>query len=72
MDDPHFDEEQVVEERTVRRPRRPGRRTVTTTRRGGGRAGFGGLGGPGFNPAVAVVAALLVAFILVLFFGYLL
>jgi hypothetical protein len=67
MDDPHFTEEQVVEERTVRRARSDGRRVVTRRTAGG----TGGIG-PGFNPAVAVVAALLVAFILVLIFGYLL
>ncbi len=62
MTEPHFHEDQVVER--VVEPARPVR-----TRRVVRRTGPFALGG---NPAAAVLAALLVALILVLVFGYLL
>ena len=64
MTDPHFHEEQIVERVRPTRTRR-----VVAERRelGDARAGIGGL-----NPLALVLAAGLVAFILVLVFGYLL
>ncbi len=68
MSDPMFPEERVVrEERVVERGPAParGRRTIIERRSGG--PGFGGM-----NPIGAVIAGVLVIFILVLIFGYLL
>lgn len=65
MSDPDFREERVVrEERLVERP--VSRRRVTIERRG--------LDGPGFgmNPVGAILAGVLLIFILVLIFGFLL
>ncbi len=61
MSEPHFHEEQVVE-RVVERAR-PVRTRRVVQRSGPGVAGV--------NPAAAILAALLVALILVLVFGYL-
>lgn len=67
MSDPMFPEDRVVrEERVVERGPAParGRRTIIERR---------GADGPGFgmNPIGAVIAAVLVIFILVLIFGFL-
>ncbi len=65
MSYPEFPEERVVrEERVV--SGEPRRRRVVIERRGGDGLGFG------MNPIGAIIAAVLVVFILVLIFGYLL
>ena len=65
MNDPGFPEDRVVrEERLVERPAR--RRRITVDRGVGGRPGFG------LNPLGAIIATVLVVFILVLIFGFLL
>ena len=68
----HWDrppEEPLPEERVVERRVAPARRRrVVTERRVGGVGG----GGFGMNPVGAILAGLLIVFILVLVFGYLL
>jgi len=65
MSDPDFREERVVrEERLVERP--VSRRRVTIERRGPDGPGFG------MNPVGAILAGVLLIFILVLIFGFLL
>lgn len=67
MSDPGFPEERVVrEERLVERQPVTSRRRVTIERRSGDGRGFG------MNPAGAIIAAVLVIFILVLIVGFLL
>ncbi len=67
MSDPGFPEERVVrEERLVEVQPVTSRRRVTVERRSGGGPGFG------MNPAGAIIAGVLVIFILVLIFGFLL
>ena len=65
MNDPGFPEDRVVrEERVVERPTR--RRRITVDRGVGDRPGFG------LNPLGAIIATVLLIFILVLIFGFLL
>lgn len=65
MSNPDFREERVVrEERLVERP--VSRRRVTIERRGHDGPGFG------MNPVGAILAGVLLIFILVLIFGFLL
>ncbi len=68
MSDPMFPEERVVrEERVVESDPAPARgRRIITERRTGGGPGFG------INPLGAIIAGVLVVFILVLIFGFLL
>lgn len=64
MMDPEFPERRVIrEERVVGDPDLGRRRRIIIERRAGG--GFG------MNPLGAIIAAILVVFILVLIFGYL-
>lgn len=67
MNDPDFPEERVVREERVVEPRPAStRRRITVDRRIGDGPGFG------MNPMGAIIAAVLVVFIMVLIFGFLL